>query len=145
MMSKPMLGLALGGVLGLIDGLSALFYPDAASMIVAIVIGSTIKGLVTGFALGLLARRVRSNAAGVLVGPGLGLALSYVAAMTPDPQGRHHYLEIMLPGAVLGVIVGFATQRFGSSSAPARTKSVANVVVLVLSFSHPVMSQSPQP
>jgi hypothetical protein len=33
--------------------------------------------------------------------------------MTPDPEGQHHYAEIMLPGAILGVIVGFATQRFG--------------------------------
>jgi hypothetical protein len=145
MMSKPMVGLALGGVLGLLDGLSALFYPDAASMIVAIVIGSTIKGLVTGFALGLLARRVRSTAAGIAGGLGLGLALSYLAAMTPDPHGRYHYLEIMLPGAILGGIVGFATQRFGSSGAPTATKSVAIVVALVLTSSHGASSQSSQP
>ena len=49
-MSKPFLGLLLGGVLGLIDGLSALFYPGTAAMIVPIVVGSTIKGLVTGIA-----------------------------------------------------------------------------------------------
>ena len=30
-MSKPALGLLLGGLLGLIDGLSALLYPAAAS------------------------------------------------------------------------------------------------------------------
>jgi uncharacterized membrane protein HdeD (DUF308 family) len=112
-MSKPALGLILGGILGLIDGLSALFYPGTASMIVPIVVGSTIKGLVTGIAMGVLARKVRSVAVGIVGGLVLGLALSYLAALAPDPQGQHHYFEIMMPGAILGVIVGFATQRFG--------------------------------
>jgi hypothetical protein len=112
-MSKPALGLLLGGVLGLIDGVSALLYPGTAPMIVAIIVGSTIKGLVTGVAMGVLARRVRSVPVGIVGGLAVGLALSYLAALTPDPQGQHHYAEIMLPGAILGVIVGFATQRFG--------------------------------
>lgn len=115
-MSKPSLGLLLGGLLGLIDGLSALLYPGTAAMIVPIVVGSTIKGLVTGVAMGALARRVRSLPIGIVGGLALGLALSYLAALTPDPQGQHHYAEIMLPGAILGVIVGFATQRFGRPS-----------------------------
>jgi hypothetical protein len=42
----------LGGLLGLIDGLSALLYPGTAAMILPIVVGSTIKGLVTGIANG---------------------------------------------------------------------------------------------
>ena len=115
-MSKPALGLLIGGLLGLIDGLSALLHPGTASMIVPIIVGSTIKGLVTGVAMGVLARRLRSVPIGILGGLALGLALSYVAAMTPDPEGQHHYAEIMLPGAILGVIVGFATQRFGRPS-----------------------------
>jgi peptidoglycan/LPS O-acetylase OafA/YrhL len=122
-MSKPALGLLLGGLLGLIDGFSALLYPGTAAMIVPIIVGSTIKGLVTGIAMGVLARRVRSVPVGIVGGLALGLALSYVAALTPDPQGRHHYAEIMLPGTILGVIVGFATQRFGrpSISVPERS------------------------
>jgi hypothetical protein len=122
-MSKPALGLLLGGLLGLIDGLSALLYPGTAAMIVPIIVGSTIKGLVTGVAMGVLARRVRSVPIGIVGGLALGLALSYVAALTPNPQGQHHYAEIMLPGAILGVIVGFATQRFGrpSLSVPERS------------------------
>jgi hypothetical protein len=122
-MSKPALGLLLGGLLGLIDGLSALLYPGTAAMIVPIIVGSTIKGLVTGVAMGVLARRVRSVPIGIVGGLALGLALSYVAALTPDPQGQHHYAEIMLPGAILGVIVGSATQRFGrpSMSVPERS------------------------
>jgi hypothetical protein len=111
--SKPLVGLILGSILGLLDGLSALFYPEAAPMIGQIVVGSTLKGLVTGLAMGFLARKLRSVPAGVLIGLALGLALSFLAAQAPNPDGKHHYVEIMLPGAILGLIVGFATQRFG--------------------------------
>jgi putative effector of murein hydrolase LrgA (UPF0299 family) len=30
-----------------------------------------------------------------------------------------YYLEIMLPGSIVGMIVGFATQRFGAAPAAA--------------------------
>lgn len=43
------------------------------------------------------------------------VALSFLAASVSDAEGRHHYFEIMLPGAILGVMVGFATQRFGTA------------------------------
>jgi peptidoglycan/LPS O-acetylase OafA/YrhL len=125
-LSKPLLGLVIGAVLGLIDGLSALLYPGTASMIVPIVIGSTIKGLVTGTAMGLRARRFRSVTVGILGGLALGLALSYLAALTPDPQGGHHFLEIMVPGAILGIIVGFATQRFGPPATRGRAQGSAH-------------------
>jgi hypothetical protein len=46
-MNKPLLGMLLGGVLGVFDGLSALISePSVAPEIVGIVIGSTFKGLV---------------------------------------------------------------------------------------------------
>lgn len=78
-MSKPMLGLLLGGVLGLIDGLSALLHPGASAMILPIVVGSTIKGLMTGIAMGALARRVQSFTVGIAG----GLALGLISAMPP--------------------------------------------------------------
>lgn len=112
-MSKPLLGIILGTVLGLLDGLSAFFYPDAAALMAAIIIGSTIKGLVTGVIMGLIASRWRSIPLGIVVGLLVGLGLSFLAATQPDPSGQHHYFEIMLPGGILGVIVGFATQRLG--------------------------------
>jgi hypothetical protein len=139
-----MLGLLLGGVLGMVDGLSALAYPDAASMIVPIVVGSTMKGLITGIALGALARRVRSIPLGILSGLGLGLVLSYLAALTPDPQGHRHYFEIMLPGAILGVIVGFATQRFGASANEKTAKPVTVLVLLLVLTGSPLSSESPK-
>jgi hypothetical protein len=47
-MEKPMVGVLVGGGLGVLDGLSAWFSPEARTMMVAIVVGSTLKGLVTG-------------------------------------------------------------------------------------------------
>ncbi len=112
-MSKVVLGLILGTVLGALDGLSTIFVPEAAEMLTAIIVGSTLKGLLTGAIVGAVALRLHSMAKGILVGLGVGLVLSFLVALMPDPTGEHHFVEIMLPGAVLGVIVGFATQRWG--------------------------------
>ena len=42
-----------------------------------------------------------------------GLLLAYLVAAMPSATGEHYYLEIMLPGAAVGLIVGWATQRYG--------------------------------
>ena len=115
-MSKPLLGLLLGAVLGLIDGVSALLYPypDVREQIVGIIIGSTFKGLVTGVVAGFVATRLQSLPAGIVVGLVVGLTLSWLVAWGGgDPNVPHYYFEIMLPGTALGAIVGFATQRYG--------------------------------
>lgn len=116
-MSKVWLGLLLGALLGAIDGASAGFY-DAITkdQLLGIVIGSTGKGLITGLAAGLFARKSRSLGKGILVGLGVGLLLSYAVAAMPSPDGQHYYVEIMLPGMALGAVVGFATQRYGRPS-----------------------------
>ena len=55
-MNPTKVGILTGGVLGVLDGLSAWFYPEARPMIAAIVVGSTIKGILTGIAaMGILA------------------------------------------------------------------------------------------
>ena len=36
----------------------------------------------------------------------------------PTPDGKHYYWEIMLPGGLLGVIVGYATQRHAGARVP---------------------------
>ena len=113
-MSKPLLGLVLGAVLGLLDGLGAFAYPGVGSMMTSIIIGSTLKGVTTGVAAGFFARKFQSLPLGILVGLAVGFTLSLLVAMTsPDPAGRFYYFEIVLPGTTLGAIVGFATQRFG--------------------------------
>jgi hypothetical protein len=119
--SKPVLGLILGGVLGIIDGFSALLSaPEVKPMLTGIVIGSTAKGLLTGVIVGAVSRRVRSLPVGLVAGLAVGLLLSWLVAAMPDESGNHYYLEIMLPGTVLGMIVGFATQKYGRAPAAGR-------------------------
>ncbi len=116
-MKKPVLGLVLGGVLGVFDGLSALISaPEVAKDIVGIVIGSTFKGLLAGVLIGWFATRVRSMQAGLLLGLAIGAFFAFLIAAMPNEQGGHYWWQIMLPGSVLGLIVGYATQRYGRLS-----------------------------
>ena len=119
-MSKPILGLILGGILGVFDGLSALVSaPETAPDIVGIVIGSTFKGLVAGVIIGWFANKVHSVSKGVLFGLAVGAFFAFLIAAMPQPDGTHYWWEIMLPGSVLGLIVGYATQRYGGTARPA--------------------------
>jgi hypothetical protein len=114
-MNKPVYGMLLGGFLGIFDGLTALLSaPEVAPQIVGIVIGSTIKGIIAGVLIGWFATKVNSLPLGILFGLAVGLLLAYAVAAMPDPSGKHYYWQIMLPGSVLGVIVGYATQRHSS-------------------------------
>ena len=115
-MSKPVLGLVLGGVLGIFDGLSALVSaPEVAPDIVGIVIGSTFKGLLAGILIGWIATRTGSLQTTVLAGLAIGAFFAFLIAAMPAPDGTHYWWQIMLPGSLLGLIVGYATQRYGRS------------------------------
>jgi hypothetical protein len=122
-MNKAWLGLILGGILGVFDGLTAWFYPEARPQIAGIIIGSTFKGLIAGVIIGAFARKVNSLPIGILFGLGVGLVLAFAVAAMPNPAGKHYYFEIMLPGGIVGMIVGYATQRFGRGAQPARAPS----------------------
>ena len=112
-MSKPVFGLLIGGVLGVFDGLTAWFYPEARPFILGIVIGSTVKGIIAGAAIGFFAKKVNSLPLGILFGLAIGLFLAFLVAAMPNPDlGRHPYVEIMVPGGIVGIIVGLATQKF---------------------------------
>jgi len=112
-MNKILLGLLLGAVLGAVDGLSAWFTPAVRAQLVGIVIESTIKGIIAGVAIGFFARKVHSLALGILFGLAVGFVLAFVVA-----QLQHgYYLEIILPGTLVGIIVGYATQRYGTAPA----------------------------
>jgi hypothetical protein len=114
-MSKPLFGLVLGGILGIFDGLTAWFTPEVRSQLLMIVVGSTIKGIIAGVAIGWFAKKVDSLPLGILFGLTVGLALAYAVAAIPSAAGKHYYFEIMLPGAIVGLIVGYATQRHGAA------------------------------
>lgn len=116
-MNKVLLGVVLGGLLGVLDGLTAWFTPAVRDQIMGIVIVSTVKGLIAGVCIGFFARKVSSLPWGVVFGLVVGLVLAFAVAAIPDPSGKHYYFEIMLPGGLVGLIVGYATQRYGRSAA----------------------------
>lgn len=122
-MNKPVFGLVLGGVLGILDGLSALVSaPEVAADIAGIVVGSTFKGVIAGVLIGWFAKKVNSLPLGILFGLVVGALLALpIAIMNSNALHRNYYWHIMLPGAVVGLIVGYATQRYAPRRNPAMT------------------------
>src|SRR6266852_2682984 len=113
-LTKPMLGLAVGGVLGLMDGLSGFFEPSLAPVMGSVITFSLLKGLVAGIATGYVSQRVHSLLLGILAVIGIAAALSLLVIIH---AGMALFWDIMIPGMVLGLVVGFATQRFGKAAA----------------------------
>jgi len=116
-MSKPLIGIVLGAILGAIDGLTAWFTPAVRDQLGGIVVGSTVKGVIAGIAIGFFAKKFHSLPLGILFGLAVGAFLAFLIALL---QGGY-YLEIMLPGSLVGLIVGFATQKYGKAPATANT------------------------
>ncbi|HEV3057715.1 MAG TPA: hypothetical protein VGY48_05680 [Vicinamibacterales bacterium] len=105
-MRKVLFATLLGGFLGIFDGLTAWFTPEVRDQLIGIVIGSTIKGLLTGVIIGFFAQKVRSLVLGTLFGVAVGAFFAYlILLMNPG-----HVLNIMLPGSLVGLIVGYVAQ-----------------------------------
>lgn len=117
-MNKIVVGLVSGLVLGAIDGATAWFTPEVRSMMTSILVGSSFKGMLVGVLSGWFARKVQSMKWGIVMGAGLGLLFAYLVAAMPSENGQHYYLEIMLPGFVVGGIIGFLTQKVGAAPKP---------------------------
>jgi hypothetical protein len=118
-MNKIVLGVILGGILGAFDGLTSWFTPAVRGMLIQIVVGSTTKGIIAGVLIGVFARKVNSLALGIVFGLGVGLVLAFVVAYLQ----HGYYFEIMLPGGLVGLIVGYATQKYGSAPRPAGARA----------------------
>lgn len=114
-MNKPVLGLILGGVLGVLDGASALLSaPEVLPQIMLIIVGSTSKGLVAGLIIGFIARKLDNMPLGILLGGVVSGLIALPIAMMPDSvTGEVYFWEILIPGMIVGLIVGYATQRYG--------------------------------
>lgn len=115
-MNKVLLGLLLGAVLGAIDGATAWFTPAVRFEIVPIIFYSTLKGLLGGVLIGFFSRKVKSVPLGIVFGLAVGALLALAVALMPDPTGKHYYFQIILPGSLVGLLVGYATQRYGATS-----------------------------
>src|SRR5688572_14379528 len=132
-MNKILVGVIAGALLGAIDGATAWFEPAVRPDILMIVFLSTIKGVIAGIAAGWFARRVQSVPKGIAFGFVVGLILAFLVAMNPDPKtGEHYWWQIMLPGSVLGGVIGWATQRYGR---PASLRGTAMAMFAVALFS----------
>jgi hypothetical protein len=126
-MNKIFVGLLLGAGLGAVDGMTAWFTPAVRNGIIGIIIGSTVKGMIAGVAAGWFARRVKSVAWGIAFGLLIGALLAYgVAAMQ-----HGYYFEIMLPGSIVGAIVGWATQRYGQPATGSAATATLAAIFLV--------------
>ena len=121
MLNRPLLGLVTGAGLGVLDGLSALLTsPEVGDQIAGIVVGLTVKGLVAGLIVGAIARRLRSPGAGLAVGVVVASIVTFpIAYMNATHYGRpDYYWKIMLPGALVGAIVGYVVMRHGRAPVP---------------------------
>jgi hypothetical protein len=116
-MNKIMVGILFGLGLGFLDGATAWFYPETRPVIGGILVGSSIKGMLVGILSGWFGRKVNSTMWGIVVGSVLGLLFAFGVAYMDARQGTPHYLEIMLPGFIVGAIIGFLTQRMGTRPA----------------------------
>jgi len=110
-MNKLVLGILLGAILGAVDGMTAWFTPEARTQMAGIIVGSTIKGIVAGVLIGFFARKVNSLPLGIL----FGLTVGFLLALFIAYREQGHYFAIILPGSIVGLIVGYATQRYGGA------------------------------
>ena len=108
--TKPVLGLIVGGALGLADGLSGFFEPSLAPVMTTVITFSMLKGLIAGVLIGMFSQRVRSMPWGLLAGFLIAALLSLFVIWH---AGMALFWDIMLPGMLLGLITGFLTQKFG--------------------------------
>jgi hypothetical protein len=113
----------VGAILGIVDGATSWFTPEVRKDIATILMFSCLKGMLVGVLSGVFARKVQSNAAGVVFGAVVGLIFAYLVAAMPSETGQHYYLEIMLPGFIVGAIIGFLTQRWGDAPAAKTARS----------------------
>ena len=117
---KKKIGFAVlvGAILGAFDGLTAWFEPSVRDQLGTIVMLSSLKSVVAGLLIGVFACFVQKRIAIAIFGLAIGLVLAYLVAMSPDPKtGEHYYAQIMVPGAIVGLLVGYATGRYGGKAA----------------------------
>jgi hypothetical protein len=120
-MNRPLLGLILGTALGALDGSTAWFTaPELRAEVAGIVFGSCTKGLLVGLVTGLVVRRTGSVGRGLAAGTIVALLFTIpIAIMNANYyENPSYYWKIILPGAITGMIVGYATVRYGRRAVP---------------------------
>ena len=101
-------------MIGFLDGLTALFTPEA-DQIWNIAPWSSLKGIIVGCIIGFYARKVDSMSRAVMFGLIVALFFAFLTALGQYlGEGQHYWIEIMLPGTITGVIIGYGVQKFGA-------------------------------
>jgi hypothetical protein len=120
-MNRPLLGVLLGTLLGALDGSTAWFTaPELRPEVAGIILGSCSKVLLVGLITGIVVRKAGSLGRGLLVGALVAPALAIpIAIKNVNYYGnQRYYWKIILPGAITGMIVGYATVRYGRGPRP---------------------------
>ena len=112
MTNKIVLGLVLGGILGILDGLTSWFTPAVRNQLLGIVFGSTFKGIIAGDSDRRVCPQSKLACSRHCFWPGRGSipGLDHRTSCSMDIT-----FQIMLPGAMVGLIVGYATQKYGAA------------------------------
>ncbi|MFQ5631701.1 MAG: hypothetical protein ACE5I1_23260 [bacterium] len=112
-MSKVLIGIVLGAILGAFDSMTALLTPEAGN-IWEIMPWSSLKGLIVGLIAGYYARKINNLQRGIIYGLIAGMVMSLLVVIGNIAGGVPPYwIEIMVPGAIIGAILGYATQKYG--------------------------------
>src|SRR5205807_10587385 len=99
--TKPMIGLAVGGTLGLLDGLSGFLEPSLTPLMTSVITFSLLKGLFSGVAIGYLARKIHSMLLGILGGLIIAAFFSFLLVLK---SGMALFWAIILPGMLRGLM-----------------------------------------
>jgi len=116
-MKKVAYAVILGAILGALDGFSAAYEFGFGTKVLTLAGLSSIKSLVVGLAVGITAVYVRNKGVIIAVGTILALVFAYLVAAQPDPDtGEKYYAHIMGTGGLVGLIVGYATAKYGEKT-----------------------------
>lgn len=123
-MSKLLIGILAGAVLGAVDGLSALIDGVKGDAFTGVILGSSFKGLFGGLVAGLVAMKTTKHVpvfvAALIVAAGFSHFVGMTATLDGTPTGEKvNYWRIMLPGLAVGLITGYAIVRYGRRPAAA--------------------------
>ena len=95
---------ALAAVLGVLDGATAWFTPEARPQLGQIIAGSVFKDVLGGVVIWVFARKAGSPRSAVLFGACLGFLLALIVALLQNA----HYAQILFPGSLTGLLLGYA-------------------------------------
>jgi hypothetical protein len=104
----------LAAVLGVLDGATAWFTPEARPQLGQIIAGSVFKDVLGGVVIWVFARKASSPRSAILFGACIGFLLALVIALLQNA----HYAQILVPGSLSGLLLGYAAWRFSPPAAP---------------------------